>query len=278
MYQAEISRANPGCFLFLLDQSGSMSDSFGGAQTGRTKADELATIINRLLQTLVIKCSKDEGVRNYFDVGVIGYGARVGPTLGGSLEGRVLVPISHVAESPLRVEDRIQKITDGIGGLVEQPVKFPVWFDPVADDGTPMCQALRMAHAELSSWVDQHPDSFPPIIFNITDGEATDGDPSEDAARLRQLSTRDGDALLFNIHLSSRSGKPLEFVDSEEELPDEFAVRLFRMSSVLPPHLRDAASSEGYQVSDSARGFVFNADAAAVIQFLDIGTRPANLR
>lgn len=28
-YQAEISRANPGCFLFVIDQSGSMADLVG---------------------------------------------------------------------------------------------------------------------------------------------------------------------------------------------------------------------------------------------------------
>ena len=31
-------------------------------------------------------------------------------------------------------------------------------------------------------------------------------------------------------------------------------------------------------VSEGARGFVFNAQPVQVIQFLDIGTRPANLR
>jgi hypothetical protein len=50
------------------------------------------------------------------------------------------------------------------------------------------------------------------------------------------------------------------------------------MSSRLPPHLQAAARQEGYDAPDGSRGFVFNADAAAVIQFLDIGTRPANLR
>ena len=31
-------------------------------------------------------------------------------------------------------------------------------------------------------------------------------------------------------------------------------------------------------VGATARGFVFNADIVAVIRFLDIGTRPSNLR
>lgn len=275
-YQAEISRVNPSCFVFLLDQSGSMSDRFGGDAAG-SKADQLATVINRLLANLVIKCSKDEGVRDYFDVGVIAYGSTVGPALGGNLTGQVLVPISQLANNPLRIEERVQKVSDGAGGLVEQSVKFPVWFNPKADGGTPMCQAFRLAWNSLREWVGLHPDSFPPIIFNITDGEATDGDPAEEAANIRNLATTDGNVCLFNIHVSSQGGRAIEFPDSEDNLPDDFARRLFRMSSLLPPHLRAAAEAEGYKVG-AARGFVFNADAVSVIQFLDIGTRPANLR
>ena len=275
-YQADISRSNPGCFLFLLDQSGSMADPFSGAGGGHSKADELATIINRLLASLVIRCSKDEGVRDYFDVGVIGYGGKgVATALADTLP---IVPISKLANEPLRVEDRVQKIPDGAGGLVEQTVKFPIWVDPRAEGGTPMTQAFGQGKDALAEWVDQHRGAFPPVVFNITDGEATDGDPSTAAAALCGLGTDDGASLLFNVHLSERRAPTVEFPSSDESLPDNFAKRLFGMSSTLPPHLRTAARQEGYAVEDGTRGFVFNADAAAVIQFLDIGTRPANLR
>src|SRR5659263_640116 len=52
-YTAEISRKNPSCFIFLIDQSGSMEDGWSGERS-RKKSDELATIINRLLQNLVL--------------------------------------------------------------------------------------------------------------------------------------------------------------------------------------------------------------------------------
>jgi hypothetical protein len=275
-YSADISRSNPGCFLFLLDQSGSMSDPFSGAGGGHSKSDELATIINRLLASLVIRCSKDEGVRDYFDVGVIGYGGKgVATALAAE---QPIVPISRLANQPLRIEDRVQKIPDGAGGLVEQSVKFPIWVDPCAEGGTPMSQALSQGKEALDAWVGQHRGAFPPVVFNITDGEATDGDPTSAAASLRALGTDDGSALLFNVHLSERRAPTVEFPSDDESLPDTFAKRLFGMSSTLPPHLQTAARQEGYAVEDGTRGFVFNADAAAVIQFLDIGTRPANLR
>src|SRR2546427_1920998 len=59
-YQAEISRKNPGCFLFLIDQSESMEDPFGGGEDGRRKAEELATILNKLIHNLCIRCAKSD--------------------------------------------------------------------------------------------------------------------------------------------------------------------------------------------------------------------------
>jgi hypothetical protein len=254
-----------------------MSDPWG-EEAGRKKADELAVIINRLLQNLVIKCAKAEGVRDYYHIGVIGYGARVGPAFSGPLAGKELVPISEVANFPARVEERTKKVDDGAGGLVDQTVKFPVWFDPVANGGTPMCQALMKAHSIVQNWLNQHPDCFPPIVINITDGESTDGDPGIPAKSLGHLTSSDGSVLLFNLHLSSRKASPIEFPDSENSLPDEYARLLFGMSGKLPEYMRNIAQQEGFNVSDNTRGFVFNADIVSVIRFLDIGTRPSNLR
>ena len=277
-YTAEISRNNPSCFLFLIDQSGSMSDTFGSGEPRRRKCEGVADAINRLLQDLVIKCAKEEGVRAYFEVAVIGYGAAIGPAYAGQLAGRELVPISEIADQPARLEERKRMTDDGTGGLLEQTVRFPIWFDPVANGGTPMCQAFGRATSLLELWASQHADSFPPIVINITDGEATDGDPTQPAENIKKVRTSDGEALLFNIHLSSLASAPIEFPDLESGLPDQFAQLLFRMSSVLPPHIRDQARNEGFHVTDGSRGFVFNADLVSVIRFLDIGTRPSNLR
>lgn len=277
-YSAEISRTNPSCFLFVIDRSGSMADPFGAGEGARTKADGVADAMNRLLQNLVIKCAKSEGVRDYYHVGVLGYGAEVGPAYAGSLAGEELAPISRIADHPARVEERAKKVDDGAGGLVEQTVKFPVWFDAVAKGGTPMCAALERARAIVATWLAAHPECFPPIVINITDGESTDGDPTGAAHAIMALGGMDGNVLLFNVHLSSERAAPIEFPDAEAELPDRYARLLFDLSSPLPPHMREAAHQEGYRVTDGTRGFVFNADIVAVIRFLDLGTRPSNLR
>ena len=276
-YTAEISRTNPSCFLFLVDQSGSMEDGWAG-EPGKQKADGLATIINRLLQNLVLKCAKSEGVRDYYHVGVIGYGDEVGPAFGGSLAGQELAPVSAIANLPARIEERKRKTDDGAGGLIEQSIKFPVWFDPVAKGGTPMCAALGQARKVLAGWLAQHPQGFPPIVINITDGESTDGDPSAAAAALRDLHTDDGNVLLLNLHLSSQQAAPVQFPADDAALPDKWAKLLYSLSSPLPEFMQRIAAQEGFTVGAGSRGFAFNADMVTVIQFLDIGTRPNNLR
>jgi hypothetical protein len=42
--------------------------------------------------------------------------------------------------------------------------------------------------------------------------------------------------------------------------------------------MQSIALEQGYSPEPGARGFVFNGDLALVIQSLDIGTRPSNLR
>ena len=277
-YSAEINRSNPSCFLFLIDQSGSMSDPFPG-ETARKKSVGVADAINNLLQNLVIRCAKEEGVRDYFHVGVIGYGSSVGPAFTGALSGREMVPVSDLANSPARIEERSKKIDDGAGGLLEQKIRFPIWFEPTANGGTPMVQALHMAKATVARFMSQHPDSFPPVVIHITDGESTDGDPVSAFRELTSLSCADGNVLLFNVHISSNpNARATAFPDSAESLPDQFAKALFEGASFLTPFMRSIASEHGLVVNEGAKGFVLNADLVLVIQALDIGTRPSNLR
>jgi hypothetical protein len=271
-YAAELSRTNPTALLFLIDQSSSMAEPFG-IQPDKPKADGVADGINRLLQNLVLKCAKGDGIRDYFRVGVIGYGGRVAWALGGKLAGQKLAPISAIANNPLKVEQRTRKVDDGAGGLVEQKFKFPIWFEPVAGGRTPMCLALTEATTALEDFVALFPDAFPPLVINISDGKSTDGNPELPGTKLRKLTTSDGNVLIFNAHLSSQDDRPIEFPSQESELPDPEALILFKMSSILPPKLRDAAKSEGFRVNENTRGFVFNADLVSVVRFLDIGTR-----
>ena len=281
-YTADISRANPACFLFLIDQSASMIMALAG-QPGQRKMDRAAEAINGILNAVSLRCSQGMEIRDYFHIGVISYNtdsvgrATVKSAFGGTTPDQPFLLVSQVVDLA-EVEDRQVREPDGAGGLVEVTRKVPVWFRPSAEYGTPMCEALGIASRCLQSWINDYPDAFPPIVINITDGAATDGNPESLAGEIMSLATTDGNVLVFNVHLSEVAAMPVQYPDREDGLPDDLAKRLFRMSSVLPESSRNLAATLDLAVNEDSRGFVFNSDMAALVQFLDIGTRgPSNL-
>ena len=165
-YTADISRNNPGCFLFLIDQSASMSGALGG-QPKLRKMDGAADAVNRILDAISQRCSQGMDVRDYFHVGVITYttddkgNPDVQSALPGTSPKEPFLTISQVVDAAT-VEDRQVKEPDGAGGLVEVTRKFPVWLSPEAKWGTPMCAALSTASEALYDWIADHPNSYPP--------------------------------------------------------------------------------------------------------------------
>src|SRR5215472_10025907 len=237
-YQAEISRDNPTCFLFVIDQSGSMDEI---TETGRSKAAFVADVLNKTLYTLVTSCSKSDGVRNYFDVGVLAYGGtEVASGFGGVLSDGIVHPIHAIGEHTLRIEERKKKVDDGAGGIIELTTKFPIWFDPKSAGGTPMRAALNKTMETVTEWCDAHAGSYPPT----------------------------------NLHVTTNGGAETVFPTSESDLADEYSRMLFRMSSPLPAHLAKFASDKGYTIADGSRGFIFNGDPQCIVDFFEIGTRP----
>jgi len=279
-YSQEISRQNKACFLFLLDQSFSMEEPLGNSSN--RKCDELITAINGWLQNMAIRASGDEGIKDWMDVGVVGYRTDrnanpiIESALLGALAGRAFVSIPEIGANPARIDTRTQFIPDEeTGEMIEVPCEVPIWVDPVTEGGTPMCHMLYHAHQMLSEWIGQHPRSFPPIVVHITDGESQDGDPIHYAEAVRKLATEDGSTLLLNCHLSMTAADPFMFPASGEGLPDELARVLFEMSSELPDPFVRHATMEGFQLQPGARGMAFNADMVCLIQFLNMGTQAA---
>jgi hypothetical protein len=282
-YQQEISRQNKALFVFLLDQSYSMEEPMGGAPDQK-KMDVLATTINGWLQNMVIRSTGGEGVRDYFDIGAIGYRTdmEANPIIespfGGALAGKLLASICEIGQSPAQIEQKMQQFYDDeTGEMMETPVEAPVLVQAKAEGGTPMCSALYKAYELVEQWIGEHPKSYPPVVIHITDGEnQEDANPTDYAESLRGLETEDGNVLLFNCHLSMTKADSFMFPHTNEILPDELAKVLFDMSSALPDKLHDAALTEGFEVQPGARGMGFNADIVQLIKFLDVGTRQAH--
>src|SRR5262249_61957377 len=116
--------------LMVMDQSTSMSHRL---LSGQSKAAFLADVLNKTLYTIITNCSKADGVRDYFHVGVIAYsGADAHNGFRGALEDEPLHTISKLAEKPLRVETRTKKDAGRNGHALEQRDRVPIGLEPKA--------------------------------------------------------------------------------------------------------------------------------------------------
>lgn len=275
-YSALITRQNPTAIVFLLDQSVSMGDNFG-METSKKKCDGAVEAINQIINELVLSCTKSYGLGDYFYVGVIGFGSRAASAYDGVLRNRDLVPITLLNDNPLEIKEEttIEREDDGTGGYIEHQNidKSPIWFKPKADGFTAMVQAFEHAYELIEDWVKTHRDCFPPIVINITDGDATDGNPTKIAEKLMSLTTTDGNVLLFNFHISDKRKGEILFPSSENGLPDRFSRRLFSLSSPLTPQMIERAKDSNLPSGPGSRGFGFNVSSSEVlIRLIQVGT------
>ena len=278
MYEQTFSRSTPGCIMLLVDRSDSMKQPWG--TSGLTLAEGAARAINKLLLELCVKSTKEHGgaMRRYFYCGILGYGfcpstggEGVEVALPGPLASRGIVPLPDLADHPIAVREE-----PSVDAVLSRS-RVPAWIDPYHGFRTPMCQAIATAGSYLYGWANAFPNSFPPIVINITDGMVTDSpydgaDIATWAQRLTTIATNDGPTLLFNIFLSPTPGNGVWFPASPASLPQP-GPGLFSISSEMPRPMADNARSAQVQVAPGARGLVFNADLGMLVKFLEIGTR-----
>jgi hypothetical protein len=251
-----------------------MSRSWGGSET---LAQGAARAINSILLELCLRAQKGQGLSyHYFDIGMFGYGLQpvaggegVESAFGGALAGRDLVPLPELRDNPIAVREVVSPDAG-------PPARAPVWVEPMQGYRTPMCEAIAIAGSHVFEWTRAHPESFPPIIINITDGFVTDSpfdgaSLDEWAERLTGIGTQDGQALLFNIFLAPEPNLVM-LPATDAGLPSP-GPDLFRISSVLPPPMVLNAQNSGITPPPGARGFAFNADSTMLVKFLEIGTR-----
>ena len=228
---------------------------------------------------LIERARRSDGVRNYYDIAVLGYSGddEVSSLLPGDRDTLSVTELAAVRPD-IRRETVECRLPDGGIALRELPV--PVWIEPRAAGQTPMCEALRRIRDLAAAWCadPSHAESFPPIVFNITDGEATDCDEEElraVAEEIKALRTADGNVLLVNIHIAAGDTPHTVFFPSAEEAsyPNRYAEVLYDCSSPMPEVFNEAIrEAKGPGALPPFRGMSFNASAEELITMLNIGS------
>lgn len=263
------SSATPGLLIILLDQSGSMQDSYEG--TTRTAFASLA--VNKVIDNIIQKNFDGDAPKNRCFISVIGYDHNVKEVCSGWLK--------ELDANPLRYETLKKKQPDGAGGIVEVSVKQPVWVEPVDTNGaTNMLGALQLAKDLVSQWMADNQDGPAPVIINISDGVPYyDGkDPrvcmQETVALAKEImsmSNNDGNVLIFNAQIDD-SNKKIKFPSSRDEISQEEAQFLFDITSEVPDSYKAAASKNELPLKDGSHGCIFAADGVDLIQLIDFGS------
>ena len=279
MYTQSITRNHRTAFILAIDGSGSMAESILFRGRRLTKAEAVAGITNDLLFELVERARRSDGVRDYYDIAVVGYSGddEVRSLLPG---GEDLVPVSALAaqEMPVHTEVIEHRLPDGSIALREIPA--PAWIKPLSAGQTPMCEALRRVRDIAASWTSRtaNAESFPPVVFNITDGEATDCDNEELRTvcdQIKALGTVDGNVLLINIHIAAGdTERPVFFPEAHEaRYTNRYASLLYDCSSEMPAVFNEAIrEAKGPGAIPPFRGMSYNASAAQLVAMLNIGS------
>lgn len=280
MYTQSITRTHRTAFVLLIDTSGSMAEEIRFHGRTASKAEAVATIANELLFELLARAHRNEGLRDYYDIAVLGYGGsdEVRSLLGD--RQKLFFSIRELAECSVELHKTAIELRQPDGSIALRELCVPAWVTPHAEGQTPMLEALRVARDLIEEWTREPANchSFPPIVFNITDGEATDGFPEElqrVSDEIRNLATADGKVLLINIHIAPDSAeRTLFFPCREEQLhPNRYAALLYDCSSEMPSCFDEAIRAiKGPAALPPFRGVSFNASAAELVAMLDIGT------
>ncbi|HVX09788.1 MAG TPA: hypothetical protein VHC22_01170 [Pirellulales bacterium] len=267
---------SPGCVVLLVDESSGMGAvmrelTTAGTPSPRPNSERVATAVNALLKQLAASPN--------FDLALVGYQSdaqgqtNVGCRWGGSLVGREFVPTIELAGAPLRTETRVRKIPSGsFGPPKEETVEFPVWYAPAVGAKAPQIAAYSFCRDLISRWAaDAGPNPGTPLVVHISAGASGDGNPQLAISKLMELTTPGGHPLLLQAHLAASAAVVTALYPSNYVYLTIGSARdQFRRASVLPPHLTEALQAAHVTINPGARGLIYNAKIADLIQMLSL--------
>lgn len=279
MYSQEITRCHRAAIVIAVDQSSSMSGRMKLNGCEISKAEAVSMVIGRLIDELILRSHRDNGYRHYYDIAVVGYSEDSVYSLLG--EDIAFVPITELAGCNVR---RVPYMLS-YNTLNEASCSFcenvSLWVEPRAQGATPLYKMMGCITTLVEEWCakEENSASFPPLVFNITDGEASDADYGRllgAAHRLRETGTTDGRTLFMNVHISSNTEYSPTVFPTALEVPAtvRYARLLMDMSSTIPEQFnRYVGECRLKYAAPPYIAMSYNASMSELVAMLNIGTR-----
>lgn len=255
----------PGHIVYLLDLSGSMKRELNGMRL----VDIVMDAIYQNLSNLVALNTKGNTIKEKFTCTVIGYNSDVVKLIDNA-------SVDKTCDLVIEAESNGSLFDTKEGGVAE-----PRWQTYMAD-------AFDMAATDVNVWIARQKSKGvatpAPIVINITDGLPEEKGLTREQAiekalkaadRLKQISTPDGELLLYNIHITPDKGaKTLALPDSE---PSSIDMKfLFKASSTIPtPKMVEQANRiwTDTKITPQGRLMVTNeSDPRKLLQFIEFAS------
>ena len=178
MYSQEITRQHRTAFILALDRSGSMQESVRFGKKVMSKAEAVSIIANALITELIDRCRRTDSLRNYYDVAVVGYSNDNIEMLLGRDGMLSIDDLSRISPRRRTLSDE-EQLSEQNSAIFQH--SLDEWFTPHAEGNTPMYEAMLRVRDLAKEWCEksENRQSFPPVVINITDGEASDCDDNE---------------------------------------------------------------------------------------------------
>jgi len=285
-----MSRANPGLMVFLIDCSASMlfpMNQVSPDPKTLTKFQAASMILDNFLYQCTIKCASEDKYKDYLDFVILGYGDNTFSPISKISTSEYPISVNKLDSSYESVEEFSEEELDE----TNSPLK---WINSDSVSGnTAMLNAFTKVKKIIEDWVKKHPDSYPPVLLNVSDGMAndlpiinTDGQDAYDPSPLfelckdiKKIQTNDGNVVIGNIHLSDGKIMKVNFpvsIDEVLNIPDPAAVTLFEMSSSVPAPWLEKAQGFGFDIRPGGKFYIYNSDFDSFLSFFKFGTDPTN--
>lgn len=284
MYSQPITHTNRTAFIIAIDCSSSMQFNTQLNSHLMSKAEAVAMVCNYLVDELLARATRGGKVRNYYDIAVIGYtGSDVVSLLSDNIDE--FTPITELAKRAPKTTTLTFNQINEEGTTTSADFALREWVKPMAEGRTPMYAALAHIYKMVKEWCSarENRESFPPIVFNITDGEANDASTKQIvslARNITELGTLDGKTLLINVHLGSSEGQQSEIFPSESDFRplSQYHLMLFLMSSLMPKEMEPLLSTIITHSSPAPyRALAYNASPCELLSILNIGSESINI-
>jgi len=194
------------------------------------------------IETAVVTCGADAEGRTHVQT---------------ELAGRTVVAAGELGGCALRVDEVTEKVSNGIGGLVELTRKKPVFVDLPPTGSAAIAAAFEAAAGLIDDWCGRHPGSpVAPVVLHLTCARRDADELQQAAERLQQIPAATRGVSLHHLVLTPSPHRSLAYPGEPTQIQDPVLLKLWELSSPLlgGPQL----AAEKPSLTPDSRGIVIN--------------------